>query len=270
MVPPKRSKPAEAPQEKLPNVLRQMEGWSKNLGVHQDFATVLDKATREKWKVNEHQGFEEIYNRMRRPYAEARKDLEKISKISERGVRSVEGLSANELEEMVDLQRALLNQILKITYEKDDGGEEASVLSAYAKAYKFFKEIEGVVLGIREKADQMTRNAARKNRKKRLGEEGVEIARRASQDFEFFIDDTDLVLELLEGGQLLQELDKGNKLMLLRHLIEGPNPFKICGEDEMERVRKFAFRFCEKLKQEKGPFCKILRPYLDDFVKSMK
>jgi hypothetical protein len=271
MAPPKRSKPAEDVPEKLPHLLWLVEDWSKGLGTRRDLFGLMEVATGEDWKIEERHDFQtpvkERYDKVRRPYTDARETLERLSKIGEQGVKGLSGLSPDELRKFVELLKPLSDQILKIIYK--DSEEEAGVLSAYAKVYKLSKELEGVVLEVREKTGQMTRKAFKKDLKATLDEGGIEMARRASQKFELFIDNTDPVLELLETGKSLQELDKGSKLMLLRHLIDGPNPFKICGEDEMEKIRMFALRLCEKLKFETGPFRQVLKPYLESFVGSL-
>jgi hypothetical protein len=122
----------------------------------------------------------------------------------------------------------------------------------------------------RPKTVRKTRKAVKEVVDAPFAEGGVEVARRASQLFEEFIDETDPILASLDGEASLQGLDKGKKMRLLERLIDGPERFKVCGEDEIERLRMFAFRLYGKIEQENSPFCQMLKPYLESYMNSLK
>ena len=293
MAPPKRAKPAEVPHEKRPrekpSVLPAPEifggeplrvllfqQWAEHLGVRSDIREIADEAVEGGWEIVERHDFPrrqtyygKHYDRLRRPYAKAAADLKVITEACERWAKNLSLLSMDDLKGIKARRPKLFEQLNFILVETPE--DEAGLLTAYAKIYGFFKGLEGALSqDPKPKVIRKTRKAVKEVVDAPFDEGGVEVARRASELFEEFIDETDPILASLDGEASLQGLDKGKKKKLLERLIDGPDTFKICGEDEIGRLRTFAFKLFGKIEQENGPFCQVLKPYLEGYMNSLK
>jgi len=295
-------KPAEAPEtfegESLLVLL--FRQWAEHLGVRSDIREIADEAVEDGWGVSERHDFprphnaeisdEDIekkleavsthnpgkrnyygkhYDRMRRPYKMAAEDLKELSEVCENWANNIARLSLDGLRGINVRTSEILKQLNLILYETPE--EEAGLLTAYTKVYGLFKRIEeSLVQDPKPKTVQKTRKAVKKSLESQPSEEVGKAARRASQEFEEFIDEADSIFVSVEEEESLQGLEKSKKMKLLGRLIDGPDRYRICGKDEMEWMRMFALRLAERLKQESGPFCEVLKPYLQGFIESLK